>query len=71
VGIPIDLQKRIFDKFVRGDNATAYDDIGQGLGLGLHVSKRLAELMQGGIRLQSVPGKGSRFSVELPLAGTP
>ncbi|MSP43404.1 MAG: PAS domain-containing sensor histidine kinase [Alphaproteobacteria bacterium] len=71
VGIPVDLQKRIFDKFVRGENATAYDDIGQGLGLGLHVSKRLAELMQGSIRLQSVPGKGSRFSVELPLAGTP
>jgi signal transduction histidine kinase len=71
IGISTDLQSRIFDKFVRGHNAPAYDDVGQGLGLGLHVSKRLAELMQGGIQLQSVPGKGSRFTIELPLAVTP
>lgn len=71
IGIPADQQSRIFDKFVRGDNAPAYDDMGEGLGLGLHVSKRLAELMQGGIQLHSVPGKGSRFTLELPLAGTP
>lgn len=71
IGISPDLQNRIFDKFVRGDNARAYDDVGQGIGLGLHISKRLAELMQGGIRLQSVPGKGSRFTLELPLVSTP
>ena len=71
IGISPDLQNRIFDKFVRGDNAGAYDDTGQGIGLGLHISKRLAELMQGGIRLQSAPGKGSRFTLELPLVSTP
>ncbi len=71
IGIPPHLQNRIFDKFVRGDNACAYDDIGQGIGLGLHISKRLAELMQGGIRLQSALGNGSRFTLELPLVSTP
>lgn len=71
IGISPDLQDRIFDKFVRGDNASAYDDVEQGIGLGLHISKRLAELMQGGIRLQSAQGQGSRFTFELPLVSTP
>ncbi len=71
IGVPPQMQDKIFDKFVRGDDAVAYDDIGHGIGLGLHISKRLAELMQGGIRLQSAPGKGSRFTLELPLISTP
>ncbi|MCK9993717.1 MAG: hypothetical protein Dbin4_02237 [Alphaproteobacteria bacterium] len=71
IGVPPEMQNQIFEKFVRGNNARAYDDIGQGIGLGLHVSKRLAELMHGSIRLQSVPGHGSRFTLELPLATTP
>ena len=68
IGVPPELHQRIFGKFVRGENAVAYDDIAQGLGLGLHVSKRLAELMLGGIQLQSAPGNGSRFTLELPRA---
>lgn len=71
IGVPTAMQSRIFDKFVRGDNAIDYDDSGQGIGLGLHISKRLAELMQGGIHLQSVPGNGSRFTLDLPLISTP
>lgn len=71
IGISPEMQTRVFDKFVRGDNAVDYDDIGQGIGLGLHISKRLAELMMGTIRLQSVQGKGSRFTLSLPLVSTP
>ncbi len=71
IGMSPALQNTIFDKFVRGDNAFAYDDVGQGIGLGLHISKRLAELMQGSIRVQSVVGNGSRFTLVLPLIGTP
>lgn len=71
IGIAPAMQAKVFEKFVRGDNAVDYDDIGQGIGLGLHISKRLAELMLGSIRLQSVYGKGSRFTVSLPLIATP
>lgn len=71
IGIPPEMQNRIFEKFVRGHNAVAYDDIGHGIGLGLHISKRLAELMQGSLSVQSVPGNGSRFTFELPLVSTP
>lgn len=71
IGISPEMQTRVFDKFVRGDNAFKYDDIGQGIGLGLHISKRLAELMMGSLRLQSVHGKGSRLTISLPLVSTP
>ncbi len=71
IGIPPEMHNKIFDKFVRGHDAVAYDDAGQGIGLGLHISKRLAELMQGSLRLQSMPGHGSRFTLELPLVSTP
>jgi signal transduction histidine kinase len=39
----------------------------RGTGLGLSLSKRLAELLGGSVRLQSEPGKGSTFSVTIPV----
>ena len=71
IGIAPDMQKKVFEKFVRGDNAVDYDDTGQGIGLGLHISRRLAELMQGTLRLQSFKDKGSRFTLSLPLVSAP
>lgn len=71
IGIPAHLQHSVFDKFVRGPNAYVHDDTGQGIGLGLHISKRLASLMQGQLRLYSIPGKGSRFTLDLPLSSKP
>lgn len=71
IGISPAMQASVFEKFVRGDNATDYDDIGQGIGLGLHISKRLAELMLGSVHLQSAHGKGSRFTLSLPLIDMP
>lgn len=53
----------IFDAFKQVE---AGKDAG-GTGLGLAISKRLCEAMGGGIRVESVPGQGSTFSIELPL----
>jgi signal transduction histidine kinase len=63
-GIPLAEQERIFEKFMRGHGA----DKPKGLGVGLAFC-RLAVLGHGGrIWLESEPGKGSTFSVTLPIA---
>jgi len=61
-GIAIDQQGVIFDEFRRGD-----DQSGQGLGLGLAIADRIADLLKMPLRLQSKPGTGSAFSVAAPL----
>lgn len=68
IGIPADKIERIFGVFQQGDGSTSRKYGGSGLGLA--ISKRLIELMGGGIDLQSQPGRGSRFSVKLPLVPT-
>lgn len=62
-GIPEGLQDRIFEPFERFDPQS-----GAGTGLGLPVSRRLAELLGGRLTLQSVGGRGSRFTLSLPVA---
>lgn len=61
-GIAEQDQSRVFDEFVR---LTSRDPNGSGLGLA--ISQRLAEVMGGGIRLESVVGQGSVFTLDLPL----
>lgn len=56
---------RLFTPFFRGDPAIARRH--GGTGLGLATARRLCELMGGTIRVESAPGEGSRFFVELPL----
>ncbi|MBK8576218.1 MAG: HAMP domain-containing histidine kinase [Elusimicrobia bacterium] len=65
-GIPPKDQPRIFDKFeqVRGIRA-AHDGV-KGTGLGLAIVKGLVETQGGAVRLESVVGQGSRFSLHLP-----
>jgi len=55
---------RVFDRFYRGDAART----GQGTGLGLSIVRAIAESLGGRARVESVPGHGAAFTVELPLA---
>ena len=65
-GIAARDQERVFDEFYQVDSGLARN-VG-GSGLGLAISRRLARLMGGEISLESEPGRGSAFIVELPLA---
>jgi two-component system phosphate regulon sensor histidine kinase PhoR len=63
-GIPITDQPYIFDKFYRGSNILTDTP---GTGLGLAIVKSIVENHQGRIWVESVPGKGSTFTVVLPV----
>ncbi len=67
IGIAEDAQARIFQPFTQaGANITRQFG---GTGLGLALTRRLCEAMQGTLELQSRPGSGSRFTAILPLPG--
>jgi signal transduction histidine kinase len=64
-GIAKDQQERIFDTFYRTPDAE--NSSKRGLGLGLAISKDIVERHDGRTWVESTPGKGSTFFVELPL----
>lgn len=64
IGIDKDKQKKIFTAFEHADSDIA-NNYG-GTGLGLTISKRLAELMAGELTMESETGKGTRFYFRLP-----
>jgi len=68
IGIKAEDQARIFDKFERGDSSSAREQ--EGTGLGLALTRKLVELHGGHITVESegVKGRGSLFTVLLPLA---
>jgi signal transduction histidine kinase len=66
MGIPKADQKRIFEKFYRAENSLVHETKGSGLGLSL--VQHIAEAHSGSVKVESAPGKGSTFTLFLPLA---
>ncbi|MDP9151172.1 MAG: PAS domain S-box protein [Myxococcota bacterium] len=63
-GIPVEKQDKLFQPFQRAGQETGPIE---GTGIGLVITKRLAELMGGRVGFRSTPGAGSEFWVELPV----
>jgi signal transduction histidine kinase len=64
-GISKEDQEKIFDKFYQLDGSITRK--GEGTGLGLAICKQLADLLAASIHLESEPGAGSIFSLDLPI----
>jgi two-component system OmpR family sensor kinase len=58
-GIPTDILPRVFDRFAAGHRSP-------GLGLGLYIARSIATAHRGELSVGSTPGKGARFTLELP-----
>ena len=65
IGIPREMQQKLFTPFAQGDESTSRRF--GGTGLGLSICQRLAEAMGGSISIESEPGEGATFIVELAV----
>lgn len=63
IGIPEEDQRHLFERFFRASNAINI----QGTGLGLNIVKRYLDLLNGSISFTSEYGKGSTFTIQLPI----
>ena len=68
IGIAKKDQRRIFDRFVQADSSASRSYNGTGLGLAL--AKEYAEMHGGTISVESEPGRGSTFTVRIPVEGS-
>jgi len=69
IGLSVEDRERVFEEFYRVRSEQTHGITGTGLGLSL--VKRLVEQHQGSISVDSEPGKGSTFTVRLPVEGIP
>jgi signal transduction histidine kinase len=65
LGIPEDEQKRLFDRLYRASSALQHQI--QGVGIGLSIVKAIAEAHGGSVKVESEEGKGTTFTLEIPL----
>src|SRR5437764_3917417 len=65
IGIAPNHQSRIFERFERAVSSRSHG----GFGFGLYICRTIVEALGGTIFVQSEPGRGSTFTVELPLSG--
>jgi two-component system, OmpR family, sensor kinase len=65
IGIPVDEQQKVFDRYYRSENRST-ENFG-GLGLGLYISSEIIKQHGGKIRVKGKPNKGSTFYFNLPL----
>lgn len=66
IGIPKNKQQRIFERFYRVNPAKHATGAFTSLGLGLYISSKIIRRHEGTITLESTPGKGSIFTIQLP-----
>lgn len=66
IGIPAEQHERIFEEFYQLNNPSR--DRTRGLGLGLATVKRIVQLLDYPLQVRSIPGRGSRFSIQVPLS---
>lgn len=67
-GIPKREREKIFDRFYR--SAESGDKAGSGTGIGLYLVRKMAALHHGTVEVESQPGKGSVFTVRIPIDRT-
>jgi signal transduction histidine kinase len=67
IGIALAEQEQVFEPFYRSQRDKRFP---QGMGLGLSIARDLVEAHGGRLEVKSAPGKGSRFTILLPLAPT-
>jgi two-component system sensor histidine kinase EvgS len=67
IGIPVKDRERIFDEFEQVNAGPRTDSVARGTGLGLAISRRLAQALGGDITVESEQGKGSTFTMWLPV----
>jgi signal transduction histidine kinase len=66
LGIPVDFQPQVFQRFSQADSSDTRQK--GGTGLGLHIARAIVERLGGSVGFETTPGAGTTFHVRVPLA---